>query len=1601
MPSDYCLRVIRADNLHWQPTLHDKVPDLYAEGQLGNVTRRTRTIKRNLTPVWDEVFVFSSSDIFIVLTIQVKHESGWSKDPCIGRVEIKLIDLLTRCAPGLGNATLPLSSGRHGAAQSTGQIILHLDVIDEMMGVEISLATAQEDIRHGKIMRYAGASDVTHAINNQVSQLSSQRDLCQAVCTLIGKLNVFRQAMDTMSEIHPFLTIAWKLASGLLTAIQKVCETDRRIVDLVRNMDDAFAFVCDVQGLPRKTVSLQKAIVGMLKQTIECCLFVSRYASRSFLKRVFDATSIQKIDEFERALANFKQQIESGVILQTAVVSMRTPGAIDELVLRQRLNPSLSDAFNRPTCLPDTRTDIRKKILEWAFADSEQNIFWLHGVAGSGKSTVSTTIVQHLRDMSRLGAFLFFERGKSEPSSVIRTIAYKLALYDSSIGESILEKTNEDKDIFSSLSEDQFTKLLLRPLSEMSKEGPIVIVLDALDECGTTESRLMLMQLFRNGFSRLPKNFRFLITSRREADIDRVLSSQPESILAEELDYTSSTSHQDVLSYLRIEMQTHVKDQVSIPEDWPWDENIMQLGKAAGGLFIWASTAVKMVRNSDDHFYHLNCLVSDSKSVSGFGLDELYGTVLRDSGILWEEERSRQRFRKVLALLLLSKAPISSRMIDDLLGFRPHESCTLILSKLQSLVSYTIEGPVSLFHTSFSDYLTSSKHSHEPWFINVLDARQLIVERCFCIMENMLHFNMCNLETSFVHNDDVQGISDRVKECIPSHLEYVCMHWAQHLCDVPYSPDLLDKLSDFAYKSLLFWFEVLSLVKMFVRVANRSLLQAVMWIESTETDVTSFLRDASELATIFAIPIMESTPHIYVTMIPVSKDESMVSAHYSTQMSSMVHVQTIGSKRPLGHMRVLEGHKDVVWSVAVSSDGRLIASDSGDGTIKVWDFHSGEVIITLEDNSCQVSFFPDGRRLASVSYVRDGGLRIWDVQTGEVILGPLHGKDQMHSVAISPDGTRVASRHSNGWIVLWDMSVGTELKRFDVDRADVSCVVFSPDGTLLASGSADGSASIWEIDSGEPTFRTLAGIRTESFFLRLLSQPCHLVSFTPDSKYIVSSCPTQIRIHEVESGSVAFVFCGSDGEYAFGVRALSCFPCGTRAVVECDSERYSFSVLDLTNGKVVSGPFEGHMGEINSVAITPDGRHIISGSEDGTVRIWDTAAANDGSKTFEAHRNILNVIISDDESRIASCSGKSIIIWDTQTGDVVLGPLDAGDVTCMAFSPDNSRLVSGSDRISVWDVATSQLVFSPIEGHSGIFCIVISPDGTLIASGQYDGTLKVWEIVTGQDIIEPLDVFTGEVTSLEFSPNGNRLVSGSKNGNITVWNTVTWEVISEFSSEHGCIYSIRFSPDGTQLAFESYRGYDAVIVTVLDVEQGHVIADPFELPEYAASLLAFSLDGLYYVAANKYLRYISVRKLLDADGARSTCDPRMFHYFDEMTSPSFASSRNGSRIVSCLDEETIRVWDVSDLLLTKRNKDRSNALSKWILADDGWIVAQTDNEKRDLIVWVPHDLRPTLCQARNTTVLNCKFFTKLDFLGAALGDRWSECFVPSHRRALA
>ncbi|EJD08073.1 WD40 repeat-like protein [Fomitiporia mediterranea MF3/22] len=876
-----------------------------------------------------------------------------------------------------------------------------------------------------------------------------------------------------------------------------------------------------------------------------------------------------------------------------------------------------SDTSERPRCLQNTRTEYLSKIKDWLHSPStETNILWLNGIAGSGKSTIAASIMDYCDLESRLAAFIFFERRKSEPKSVIKTIAYQLAAFNSELAKRIISAAEQLRNITGSTLMTQFETLLLGPLRDSVDVvgDPVIIILDALDECGSTEQRQEILKLLKDDFAQLPEKFRFFITSRPENDIMTSLSLRPH-ISEIKLDPTLDQSRSDVHAYINDAIRNAVTDP--IPAGFVCDSNMEILGDAAGGLFIWASTVVKLVSRSDDKVEKLEELVENARSL--VGLDSLYGTVLEQSGISWEEDKSVERFRKILGLILLGKQPLSDDDIDKLSDLQPGKS-HLMLRRLHSVLSYEPGKPVRLHHASFADYLLSPERSGDQrWFVDTNIQRHTITVRCFDVMEQLLHFNMCSLETSFICNDKVPELEKLIAKNIPLHLSYACRFWAEHLGDIPHSADVVRKLTDFAYNYMLYWLEVLTLTKQFKRVAGRALLDAIIWASLNNDQLSSFLWDAYRLAGIYASPVSQSTPQIYLSMLSLSKGESEVSKHFS-QTHPAIETYRSGTKVTTACIKNFIGHTGQVISVGFSPDGKHVVSGSDDWTIRIWDASSGEAIAgPFEGHTSSVrsvSFSPDGKHIVSGSY--DKTIRIWDASSGEVVAGPFEGHTHsVTSVSFSPDGKRVVSGSGDKTICIWDASSGEAAAGpFEGHIHSVTSVGFSPDGKHVVSGSGDSAIRILDASSGE----VVAG-PFEGHTSLVMS-----VSFSPDGKRIVSgSCDDTIRIWDAASGKVvARPFEG----HTDWVRSVGFSPDGKRVVVACpfvghtesvtsvsfslDGKRVvtgshdsTIRIWDASSGEVVAGPFEGHADLVWSVGFSPDGKHVVSGSHDRTIRIWD------------------------------------------------------------------------------------------------------------------------------------------------------------------------------------------------------------------------------------------------------------------------------------------------------------------------------------------------------------------------------------------------------------
>ena len=422
-------------------------------------------------------------------------------------------------------------------------------------------------------------------------------------------------------------------------------------------------------------------------------------------------------------------------------------------------------------------------------------------------------------------------------------------------------------------------------------------------------------------------------------------------------------------------------------------------------------------------------------------------------------------------------------------------------------------------------------------------------------------------------------------------------------------------------------------------------------------------------------------------------------------------------------LRTLTGHSYEVTSVAFSPDGCTLASASGSHPVnlKLWDVESGKELQNLSGlsqdygSTYRLAISPDGHTLASGG--SNGKVTLWDV-TGEEKIRPLAGHqnyDEISSVAFSPDGRTLASASNDGTVKLWDVESGTELHTLSGHSDSVTSVAFSPDGHTLASASFDRTMKLWDVKSGSE-LRTLSN----------KSSSITSVAFSPDSHTLASGAGNgTIKLWDVESGTELRTLSGPSD----GVSNVAFSPDGRTLASLGTDFSYSYSsfvtLWDVKSGKELT-ILSSHNDPMN-IAFSPDGRTLASASN-SMVELWDVLNGS-LTRTLEGRSDYEESVAFSPDGRILASGGFSTLtLWDVENGiEIRTLPTAVVSVNLLAFSPDSRILASGGEgHLELWDVenGTKLQTLDTIWANS----VAFSTDGHILASGNGDGTIRVWQV---------------------------------------------------------------------------------------------------------------------------------------------------------------------------------------------------------------------------------------------------------------------------------
>ena len=625
-------------------------------------------------------------------------------------------------------------------------------------------------------------------------------------------------------------------------------------------------------------------------------------------------------------------------------------------------------------------------------------------------------------------------------------------------------------------------------------------------------------------------------------------------------------------------------------------------------------------------------------------------------------------------------------------------------------------------------------------------------------------------------------------------------------------------------------------------------------------------------------------------------------------------------------------------SVAFSPDGSRMLTASNDSDIRIYDTRTAELLIDLETLGHPLdvaTFSHDGTQVVmgdcaeveetdSGEVCVSGEVILYDVESGEILQTFNGHTNDVIAVAFSPDDSLLMSGSDDATARIWDVESGEELHVIDEHNGRVFAVDFHPTEPIVLTYAVDTPPQIWDVDTGE---------RIEEFTQhQVLGEPNLSVgaaAFSPNGEYVLSSYGIDLRLWDFESGATIRTY--SNGHTSF-VNSVSFDAEGENFVSSAWREN-GFLFWDTSFREPIIR-FDAHSNIVNSVALSPNARFALTGSQDDTARLWELTNGAGIQRFFGSEDDIFSIDAHPDGDVIASAGYDDLIrIWDIETGEntaVYEGAED--DLWFAIYSPDGGLLASGGkdNILRIMDAGTGEILHE-LEGHSDwVTTAAFNSDGTQIASGSNDLSVIVWDVETGEQVAcyfgdDCPGEADGQLRAVMFNPDDSELLVGADTARII--NLESGATVHQFTGHTSRINAVTYTPDGESIltgsADSTIRLWDIETQQTRLIFEGHVgqVRSVTYHPE-SQHMLSSSADG-------------TVRLW----NPRTGLEIRRYSAHDEWVNAAVYSA-DGETVFSASWDDTIFQWFIHDTV---------EELEDWA-GNNRYIRDLTCNEQRIYLV---------------------------------------------------
>ena len=504
------------------------------------------------------------------------------------------------------------------------------------------------------------------------------------------------------------------------------------------------------------------------------------------------------------------------------------------LTLLDRMCPATDAGYlcgDRKGCMKGTRRDVLHQLETWLNDERDKRVFWLSGLAGTGKSTITQTFAEITFADGMLGASFFCSRyyeDRSNLKAIFPTLAFQLACRYPRFREELLPVLVASPGVRQESLCSQMEKLIIHPFQET--QIATLIIIDALDECRDEEPASALLSILARYLHQIPL-VKLFITGRPEPRIRsgfRLESLQPHTDILRLHEVEQSSVDSDIRLYFQTELTSVAKNRsdFDVSGPWPSSDDLDTLCAKAAGLFIYASTVVRFVASNchqlTERLADIVALPKNTVEERRSGLDQLYTEVLQVAfpNKQINDERFYSQFRSVVGAVVLVFNPLSITTLSNLLQI-PVSNISTALRPLHSLLIVPMDKldptPIHVLHKSFPDFLTDPQWCADSnFFVDPPTCHKDILLSCLKVMKKALKKNICHLD-DFVYLGEVGDLHAQRTKYIGDALQYACQFWTNHLveaiCSGPDVEEVHKAIDEFFTFHFLYWVEVLSLME--------------------------------------------------------------------------------------------------------------------------------------------------------------------------------------------------------------------------------------------------------------------------------------------------------------------------------------------------------------------------------------------------------------------------------------------------------------------------------------------------------------------------------------------------------------------------------------------------------------------------------------------------------------------------------------------------------------------------------------------------------------------------------------------------------------------